>query len=170
MIPFSHTKLLPVLFFLYYSTWWAPAAKRHFILVERWPRTGCRRSLVKHALVRVLEEIHVVLNALFVALWLVQAELQVFHTHLKLLFSLKVHTDTDDDDCYPSTQNAPAAPRWTHNQLALAEKSELIVFSVDLSFQLQDFALQRLVSGISLVFHLADLHVCRKHTTDGEFL
>lgn len=51
------------------------------------------QSLIKHCFVRVFEEINIVLNALFVALWLVQAQLQILQTHLKLFLCLQITTN-----------------------------------------------------------------------------
>lgn len=45
---------------------------------------------MKHCCVRAFEKINIALDALFVALWLLQAELQVLHTDLKLFLSLQI--------------------------------------------------------------------------------
>lgn len=47
---------------------------------------------MKHCRVRAFEKVNVALDALFVVLRLLQAELQVFETHLKLLLSLQGKT------------------------------------------------------------------------------
>lgn len=48
------------------------------------------QPFVEHSCVKLFEEVYVVLNALLVALWLVQTQLQVLQTHLKLFLSLRV--------------------------------------------------------------------------------
>lgn len=56
-----------------------------------WTKISCLRSVVcmKHCCVWALEKVNIALDALFVALWLLQAELQVLQTHLKLFLSLQ---------------------------------------------------------------------------------
>lgn len=56
----------------------------------RGSKSGHLRPFVEHSCVKLFEKIHIVLNALFVALWLVQAQLQVLQTHFKLFLSLQV--------------------------------------------------------------------------------
>lgn len=47
---------------------------------------------MKHCRVRAFEKVNVALDALFVALRLLQADLQVLHTQLKLFLSLRNKT------------------------------------------------------------------------------
>lgn len=135
------------------------------------------QSLVKHCLIGVFEKINVVLNALLVALRLVQAELQVLQTHLKLFLCLQVKIQTDryllglntpqvasrmnsvQSDPAPCQSVALCAQEKhdTHSVLILAKKPQLVIPSALLGFQLQDFGLKGLLSGNSLVFYLVDL-------------
>lgn len=62
-----------------------------------WSKSWYLQSLIKHGRVRVFEKINVVLNALFVALWLVEAELQVLQTHLELFLCLQIKIQTHSE-------------------------------------------------------------------------
>lgn len=53
-------------------------------------KTCCLQSFMKHCRVRAFEKVNIVLNALLAALGLLQAELQVLQTHLKLFLRLQI--------------------------------------------------------------------------------
>lgn len=139
-----------------------------------WSKTWCLQSFVKHCPVRVFEKINIVLNALLVALWLVQAELQVLQMHFELFLCLrmKIRTLSFLGICtikVASMMNSVqsehlACHRFplhaqgnTYCVLALSKKPQLIVPPALLCFKLQDFGLKGLFSGNSLVFYLVDL-------------
>lgn len=72
----------------------------------RWTKICCLRYFVKHCCVRAFEKVNIALDALLVALWLLQAELQVFQTHLELFLSLQTENtgvDTTKAACGPVT-------------------------------------------------------------------
>lgn len=65
-----------------------------FSFLKMWRSKTWYLRVIKHCPVRVFQKIDVVLNALLVALWLVQAELQVLQTHFKLFLCLQINIGT----------------------------------------------------------------------------
>lgn len=121
---------------------------------------------MKHCRVRPFEKVNIVLNALLVALGLLQAELQVLQTHLKLFLRLQIKmlVLTSRMNSVQSGHGRRSLPlphmgkREPYLVLALVKKPQLIVPSALLCFQLQDFILKGLFSGNSLVFYPVDLN------------
>lgn len=129
-------------------------------------KTCSLQSFVKHCRVRAFEKINIVLNALLVALGLLQAELQVLQTHFKLFLCLQIKmlvltsrmNSVQPRHGQRSLPSPHTGKRETYLVLALAKKSQLVVPSALLCFQLQDFILKGLFSGNSLVFYPVDLN------------
>lgn len=130
----------------------------------RGTKTCCLQSFMEHCRVRAFEKINIVLNALLVALGLLQAELQVLQTHLKLFLCLQIKMLALTSRMNSVQQSLPlpyTGKREPHLVLALTKKPQLVVPSALLCFQLQDFILKGLFSGNSLVFYPVDLNKSR---------
>lgn len=123
----------------------------------RGSKSGHLRPFVEHSCVKLFEKIHIVLNALFVALWLVQAQLQVLQTHFKLFLSLQVEIQPHnflDSTRVPSDVNVL---NWHYHVFALMKQPHFIIPPAFLRFKLHDFSLKGLFFGNSLLFDLVDL-------------
>lgn len=138
-------------------------------------KTCCLQSFVKHCRVRAFEKINIVLNALLVALGLLQAELQVLQTHLKLFLCLQIKmlVLTSRMNSVQSGRRQRTLPlphtgkKEPYLVLALLKKPQLVVPSALLCFELQNFILKGLFSGNSLVFYPVDLNKSKIHQSSA---